>query len=198
MTMEKYDLFINKFGEVWKILKKESVRGSVIVSCAIIEDQLENLLKARLISCEVDKWDNLFNGPNSPLGNMSAKIDIAFSTACISDKTRQSLHILRKLRNEFAHLSINIDFETQSVKDRTESLLKLNREFVEITWGSVRTEIFSELGITNPPECTDLFSDMFKHVGYRNTFEIWASALAGALAESSNVINRIESKNSNS
>ena len=189
--MEESNLLVKKFAEVWELLKKESVRGTVIVACAFIEDQLEELVKSRLIVCEKKK-DYLFDGTNAPIGSMSAKIDLAFRTGCIGAKIRESLHILRKLRNDFAHLSSNISFETQSVKDRTERLLILNREFVELVWGDLRSNMYSALGIDNPPACSDLFTDMLKSAGYRNTFEIWASAMAGVLAEKRTEMNRLE------
>lgn len=189
--MEESNLLVRKFAEVWELLKKESVRGSVIVACAFIEDQLEELVKSRLIVCEKKK-DYLFDGTNAPIGSMSAKIDLAFRTGCIGANNRESLHILRKLRNDFAHLSINISFETQSVKDRTERLLILNREFVEIVWDDLRSDMYSALGIDNPPAYSDLFTDMLKSAGLRNTFEIWASAMTGVLAEKSTEMNRLE------
>ena len=189
--MEESNLLVKKFAEIWELLKRESVRGSVIVACAFIEDQLEELLKSRLIVCEKKK-DYLFDGANAPIGSMASKIDLAFRTGCIGAKNRESLHILRKLRNDFAHLSSNINFETQSVKDRTERLLFLNREFVELAWGGLRSDMYSALGIENPPAYSDLFTDMLKSAGYRTTFEIWASAMAGVLAEESAEMNRLE------
>ncbi|MGB6012703.1 MAG: hypothetical protein WBI57_15665, partial [Desulfobacterales bacterium] len=78
------------------------------------------------------------------------------------------------------------------VKDRTERLLILNREFVEIVWDDLRSDMYSALGIDNPPAYSDLFTDMLKSAGLRNTFEIWASAMTGVLAEKSTEMNRLE------
>ncbi|MBU1330984.1 MAG: MltR family transcriptional regulator [Gammaproteobacteria bacterium] len=188
------DLLTETFDVVWGVLKKESVRGSVIVACAILEDKLESVLKNRLTDCN-EKSDYLFSGGNAPLGTMSAKIDLAYRTGCISEKVRSGLHIVRKLRNDFAHLSQEIDFDTETVKSRTENLLELNRAFVELIWGGVRKEIFSIAGIKNPPEYTDLLKDMIKYAGYRHMFEIWASALAGSLSELATEVQKLPEKN---
>lgn len=126
-------LMVIRFEEVWKSLKNESVRGGVIIAAAVIEEQPEELLKNRLVLC-CEERDALFEGVNAPIGTMSSKIELSYRTGCFNSKLRKSLHILRKLRNEFAHLSHDISFETQSVKDRTRNLLKLNREFVEFYW----------------------------------------------------------------
>nr|WP_320115520.1 hypothetical protein [uncultured Desulfuromonas sp.] len=184
--------FIDKnFLEVWRALKKESVRGSVIIAAAEIEGQLEELLKNRFLLCCEDS-DLLFDGGNAPIGTMSSKIELAYRTGCIGAKLRKSLHILRKLRNDFAHLSNEISFDTQSVKDRTRNLLKLNSEFVELIWRESRDEIFSAVGITESPKCKDYFTDMLQNAGYRHTFEIWASAVAWSLAERCSEIVRLE------
>ncbi|WIO74751.1 hypothetical protein QP938_02270 [Porticoccaceae bacterium LTM1] len=188
--METESTLSIRFEKVWKALKKESVRGSVVMASAVIEDILEELLKNRLELC-CEEHDPLFDGANAPIGNMSSKIELSFRTGCIGPKLRKSFHILRKLRNDFAHLSHDIDFETQSVKDRTRNLLKLNSEFVELIWKEARSELFEIAGINAPEECQDFFSDMLKNAGYRNTFEIWVSAVAGSLAEKCNEIQRL-------
>lgn len=44
----------------------------------------------------------------------------------------------------------------------------------------------------NPPECKEFFTDMLQNAGYRHTFEIWASAVAGGLAEKRNETKRLD------
>lgn len=189
--MDNEPLMTKKFQEVWQILKKESVRGSVIIASAIIEDLLEELLKKRLLLCDEDN-DLLFSGANAPIGNMASKIELSYRIGCISPKLRKSLHILRKLRNDFAHLSHEIDFDTPSVKDRTRNLLELNSDFVKLIWKGLRPEMLSHFGIEESQECQDFFTDMLVNAGFRNTFEIWASAVAGGLAEKNVEIIRLK------
>lgn len=184
-------IMVQRFAEVWRSLKKESDRGSVIVAAAVIEDQLEELLKNRLVT-NSDQNAPLFDGANSAISTFSAKIELAYRTGAISQKVRQSTHILRRLRNDFAHIANEISFDTSSVKDRTRNLLNLNKEFVGFMWSEAREEIFKGIGIDNPPECTDFFTDMIQSAGYRHTFQLWASALAGLLAERSAEIPRLE------
>lgn len=179
-----HDILAEKFDEVWRLLKSESVRGSVIVAAAIHDDILKQILSAHLVPCN-DKADYLFDGPNAPIGTMAARIDLAYRTARISSQLRQSLHIVRKLRNDFAHLSSPIDFDDTSVRDRTKHLLDLNRSFIELIWLKFRPVIFEAAGVIGSPDIykDDVVTDMLEYSGYRQTFEIWASAVAGGLAE---------------
>ena len=175
--------FKSKVKEIWALLKNESIRGSVIIAAAVHDDILKQLLSNRFISCN-NKSDYLFDGAHAPINNMAARVDIAYRTACISKKMQESLHIIRKLRNDFAHLSEPIDFEYASVKDRTEYLFKLNSSFVELVWTDLRPEVYKHAGVTNPPAMSSgILDDMIKHAGYRHIFEILASAIAGSLAD---------------
>lgn len=189
--MTRDPIMVERFVEVWRSLKKESDRGSVIVAAAVLEDQLEELLKNRLVQ-NSDQSDPLFDGANSAIGTFSAKIELAYRIGAISQKVRQSVNILRRLRNDFAHFADEINFESNSVKDRTRNLLTLNRELVELIWSGVREDIYKEIGINEPPECTDYFTDMIQNAGYRHTFQLWASILVGVLAEKAMEIQRLE------
>lgn len=186
------DPFVKKFAQIWTLLRSESVRGSVIVAAAINDDILRQMLSVRLLKCN-EKQDNLLEGANAPIGNMAARIDLCHRTACISSNTRNSLHLLRKLRNDFAHLSKPISFDDQSVCSRTERLLKLNRQLVEIIWPNARPELFHGAGISDPPKMEeDALDDMLKYAGHRHTFEIWASVVAASLSKKCEEIEAIE------
>lgn len=183
------DILSRKFEEVWRSLKNESLRGSVIIAAAVVDEALEELLKARLLP-SLEGEDKLFKGANAPINNMASRVELAYRVGCISEKIYKSLHILRKLRNDFAHISLAIDFNTDSVRDRTRALLELNRPLIEFFWPKIRPELFEMAGIKNEPKMSgDILSDMLAHAGYRHTFEIWASSVAGVLAEE--VVNAI-------
>jgi len=128
---------------------------------------------------------------------MASRIELAYRVACISSKLRDSLHIVRKLRNDFAHLSRPISFDDQSVRDRTVNLFELNRPFIEFLWPGVRVDLFQSIGTDSPPTVNaDILVDMLKYAGYRHTFEIWASAVAGVLAELCEEVKPIDEYNS--
>ncbi len=175
------DTLTAKFFEVWKLLKSESLRGSVIVAAAIHDDILKQILISRLVPCEKD--DDRLLGPMAPIGSLAARIDLAYRSGCISSKHRDSLHILRNLRNKFAHLSMPISFKDQSICGRTRNLFELNRDFIVLIWPKIRLEMFNFHEISSPSEMKeDVLEDMIELAGYRCTFEILASAVAGVQA----------------
>jgi DNA-binding MltR family transcriptional regulator len=52
-----------------------------------------------------------------PLSQFSTKIDIAFAIGAIDGTTRQNLHALRGIRNEFSHPKKDIHFHLEEVRD---------------------------------------------------------------------------------
>lgn len=66
---------------------------------------------------ESEKADELL-GVGRPIGDAATKIDLLLRLGLLAPATYKSLHWLRKLRNDFAHLSSNLTFETDHVRDR--------------------------------------------------------------------------------
>ncbi len=95
----------------------------MILAATLLDVGLDTLLRSFLITISTSD-DELFDGGNAPLGNFSAKINLAFRLGLISDKYASDLHIIRKIRNEFAHNIHGCDFEHSSVKQRVLTLVK--------------------------------------------------------------------------
>jgi hypothetical protein len=98
-----------------KELEKQSDRGAGIIAAALIEEILETIILSRLRPLSSDKYRDLFHG-NSPLASFAAKIDIAYAIGVINDLGRIQLHLIRKIRNEFAHRIKPLDFEHPDIK----------------------------------------------------------------------------------
>lgn len=110
------DVFIAEF-------QKETDRASVILSAAMLEQELETVLKATFVPIPSGD-DNLFSSPNAPLASFSAKIDISFRVGMISQKLCRDLHLIRKIRNDFAHNVTGCSFESSSVRSRVLELIR--------------------------------------------------------------------------
>lgn len=106
-------------------LINESDRGSVLMAAAFIEDKLSCLLKSYFIDNE-RVCNQLLNG-NGALATFSSKIDLTFLLGLIPENIFNDLHILRKIRNDFAHTASQISFETPSIQDRTKALSTLSK-----------------------------------------------------------------------
>jgi len=101
--------------------QKESDRAAVILAASLIDDSLTQLLKSYFVPNPATR-DELFDGPTSPLSNFSAKITLAFRLGLISAKLCRDLHIIRAIRNDFAHNIYGSSFEDGSVKSRIQAL----------------------------------------------------------------------------
>lgn len=101
--------------------QKESDRAAVILVVSIIDENLQTLLKSYLVATPSSN-DSLFDSATSPLSNFSSKIDIAHRIGLVSSKFARDLHIVRKIRNSFAHDIYGCNFENGSVLSRIREL----------------------------------------------------------------------------
>lgn len=128
------EIFLNfsKIATKFQIsLRKESERGSAIVCATLLEESLYGMIKSKSVPSS-RKNDELLDGSYARLGTFSAKIDLAYRIGLISLNERSSFHIIRKIRNEFAHSSEEISFESNVIKDYISELFRLNIEMLNI------------------------------------------------------------------
>ncbi|MFW6030422.1 MAG: MltR family transcriptional regulator [Halanaerobiales bacterium] len=106
------------------ILLKESDRGSVLMAASYLEDLLEKLLQKFFVN-ENSLTNTLFNG-YGVLSSFSSKIDLSYLLGLISNNAQKKLHLIRKIRNEFAHSSDFIGFSEASISNRCYELKGVN------------------------------------------------------------------------
>lgn len=84
-------------------LTHESGRGAILIATTHADDHLKQLLEAAMRS-DINKAakEKLFNYPG-PLSSFAAKIELAFMFRFINRGLYNSLHALRKIRNDAAH-----------------------------------------------------------------------------------------------
>jgi len=107
---------IEPVGKFIASLYQETDRGCALIATAFLDDALSELLKKNLIK-DKKVSDRLF-GSNQPFGYFSSKIDVACALGLIGKAVRQNLHLLRKIRNDFAHVADPIGFEHPPIKSR--------------------------------------------------------------------------------
>src|SRR5688572_23015419 len=96
--------------------ERESDRAAAIVAGAMLDDALLTLLRARLVPA-VDRERSILEAPNAPLGTFSARIDASFQMGLVSKELARDLHIIRKIRNQFAHEPLDTTFDTPRISD---------------------------------------------------------------------------------
>ena len=153
-------------------LSKESDRGLALLATAYIDKAMEELLVAFFLN---DKkiCKSIFEG-YSPLATFSSKIDISFLCGLIPVKAKQDLHLIRKIRNEFAHYPSEITFESAKIDKLCNQLyydifigkISLRRKFqrcVLSILGMINAETFSSKHRAKRADI-DLEADEFKEL----------------------------------
>jgi DNA-binding MltR family transcriptional regulator len=100
---------------------KETDRAAVILTGSIADELLRSLLAGRFVPVSSSS-DELFDGANAPLGTFSSRIEMAYRLGEISVKFARDLHLIRKIRNEFAHNIHGCSFDDARVRSRITEL----------------------------------------------------------------------------
>ncbi len=108
-----------------KSISAESTRAKVILSVCYLDELLNQLLEI-ILNPNDEKSDPLFDGPQAPLSTFSAKIELSARLGAITDDTKKSLHLIRKIRNEFAHSLTECDFNDSKINSWNKELHILN------------------------------------------------------------------------
>lgn len=85
-----------------------------VLSQAIIENELEQLLRTRFVRNDDQTWTLLTN-ETGPLSTFYTKIISGYAFRLFDEITRENLHVIRKIRNAFAHGKRVFDFEHELV-----------------------------------------------------------------------------------
>ena len=103
-----------------KELLRESDRAAVILSASKIDLLLSQILQKHLLPCAVSH-DDLFEG-EGPLSTFSSRIHLAFRLGFYDNVFAHSLHMIRRIRNDFAHEAAGSSLNTPPYRDKVKSL----------------------------------------------------------------------------
>ncbi len=101
--------------------RAESDRAAAIVVAAMLDVALASLLRRRLLEAP-SPYRSLLDGDRAPLSTFAAKIDAAYQLGLISKYMARDLHLVRKIRNDFAHNPLHLTFDSESVRNRVRAL----------------------------------------------------------------------------
>jgi DNA-binding MltR family transcriptional regulator len=100
-------------------INKQSDRAAAVLAVSFLEDRLAELLQAWLVD-EPKIIGKMFNG-SGPFASFSAKIDIGLLLGILEKSRHRELHLLRDIRNTFAHGLEALTFETPRIRDQCEN-----------------------------------------------------------------------------
>lgn len=104
---------------LFQSISAESPRGMVLVVAAELDRLLGEAIGLRLVRGK--GLDELNDDSKGPLSTFSARINLAHALNIIEEQERRDLHLIRKVRNDFAH-SVEASFETPSIASRLREL----------------------------------------------------------------------------
>jgi hypothetical protein len=110
----QYKDFINEF-------RDESDRAAVVLGAAKLDQLLYRIIQAFLIPVTTGR-DELLDG-DTPLGTFSAKINFTYRCGLIDSNFARALHMVRKIRNSFAHEVSGCSLITGAHIDRVRELI---------------------------------------------------------------------------
>ena len=95
--------------------KSFSLRGASLNLAAYVEEVTRSLLRQYFVN-QRELAQKLLEDTGA-LSTFSARIDTAYALGLIADSERRNLHLVRKIRNEFAHnFNFDLSFETPEIR----------------------------------------------------------------------------------
>jgi hypothetical protein len=91
----------------------ESDRAAAVLGGAYLESRLDTLLRKKFVK-GLKLVDELFSAQGG-LSTFSSKIRGAYAVGLITANTPTDLHLVRRIRNEFAHKSHGLSFRTDKI-----------------------------------------------------------------------------------
>lgn len=111
---EEFRKFANDF-------KQESDRAAVILGVSQLDILLYQLLEGFMLPNPTGK-DELLEG-DSPLATFSSRINICYRLGLIDTEFARALHLIRRIRNSFAHEVSSVSLDAGAHKDRIRELV---------------------------------------------------------------------------
>lgn len=112
-TLADYELMVALF-------KNESDRGAAVLAGSYVENHLGLYLRSRMVDHSVAK--QMFSS-EGPLSTFSQRISLAQAFGFLSKEQCADLHLIKKIRNHFAHHPKEASFNDKPVSDWVENLI---------------------------------------------------------------------------
>ena len=104
---------VKDFRAFVKEFQGETDRGAALVGAALIDLRLTEALRAFMVSNNAA--DELLEGPTAPLGTFASRIAATFALGLIDAHEKHECHLIRKVRNEFAHRAHGTTFHDHDI-----------------------------------------------------------------------------------
>jgi hypothetical protein len=109
--------------ETTDAIDRHDDRSAAILAASFLEDRLTRGIKARLIPDA--KAQKKFLEYPGPISTFAAKIDLAYLMGILDPGTTQRLHVIREVRNIFAHELGEITFNGSQIEKLCKKLYRI-------------------------------------------------------------------------
>ena len=116
-----------------------------IIAVSVVEAHLEKLVISRLHRTDKDFTNRLFEN-RGPLSDFNSKILMAEAFGLLTRPLADELHVLRGIRNSFAHAKMPLSFDLEAVESAVRSLKLLT----SIGGGTIPGPIAESLAVEIP------------------------------------------------
>ncbi len=106
---------------LFDVLNKESALAAVLIGTSFLDNCLASMIKKSFIKTSVAT--KLLDSSRGAIGTFSASRDLARCLGLISERIYQDLEIIGEIRNLFAHSHLSLDFDSENVASKCNSLM---------------------------------------------------------------------------
>jgi DNA-binding MltR family transcriptional regulator len=85
-----------------------------ILGATLLEYDIDQLLRAKLKHRDDETWTRL-TGEKGAISSFSSKTELAYALGIIDAELKKNIDLVRRIRNDFAHSRIVIDFDTPEI-----------------------------------------------------------------------------------
>ena len=131
---------IDEFVEFLTEFRDETDRAAVVLGTAKLDNVLEIILEDYLLPFDSDEDKNNFFSYNGTLGTFSSRIHMSYRLQIIDQDFFKKLHLIRNIRNQFAH---NISTSKLDKSPISDQVRELSKHLVELRmFKDIRDSVF--------------------------------------------------------
>lgn len=123
-------------------MEQATDRACALVAVAGVSNDLKPLIATRFRELPEAEMDAMFEGRGAPLQDFNSRIDIAYALRLIDKNVRDNLHILRRIRNAFAHSPVPLSFDHPLVAAECKKLHIFRKYGHKDSWFANRQRFF--------------------------------------------------------
>lgn len=110
------------FEDIYRELDEQTDRAAALIAAALVDTSLERAIRTQLVNFE-DVEKIIFDSEAAPLGSFYARTKMARAMGVIGPLAEAHLDAVRRIRNQFAHSALKIDFTNPLISTEIEKLL---------------------------------------------------------------------------